>query len=88
MRLSRARAQSIGTVRYFLALVVGAFGFWLVSLIADPMLSGARDTTNSTTAHQGSNWLEAGVNFLPIAFLLIGFFGIVALAIFQRERLR
>jgi hypothetical protein len=80
-----SRAQSIGISRFFLALVVGAIMYWIVSLIADPVLSGATNTTTNATANQGTSWLQSGVDFLPVAFLGIGFFGLIAFAVYRRE---
>lgn len=81
------RAQSIGLARFILSLIVGAPVVWIVWKITDPILTGARTATNNTKANQATTWLEQGVNYMPIWFLLVAFFGIIVLAIYQRELL-
>jgi len=82
------RAQSIGISRFILSLVVGAFVTWIVWLVTDPILSYAGNTTSNSQANQATTWFQDLTGYLPIAFLLIGFFGVIVLAIFQREVLR
>jgi len=82
------RAQSMGLARFILSLIAGVPVLWIVFEISTPILSGARETTNSTQANQATTWMEQGVNFMPVWFLLVAFFGILTLAIFQRELLR
>jgi hypothetical protein len=82
------RAQSMGIARFILSLIAGVPVIWIVWKISTPILSGARATTNSTKANQATTWLEQGINWMPIWFLIVSFFGIVVLAIYQRELLR
>jgi hypothetical protein len=82
------RAQPIGLARFLLGLIVGVPVIWIVYEITTPILSGARTATNSTQANQATTWLEQGINWLPIYVLLLSFFGLLVLAIFQRELLR
>jgi len=82
------RAQSIGLARYFLAFLVGVPVLWVVWTITDPILSGAQTATNSTQANQATTWFEQGIRFLPVWMLLIGAFGVIVLAVYQRELLR
>jgi len=79
------RAQSIGISRYILALVVGAVLIWIVKLVTDPILSGARASTNNTKANQATTWFGQLVDFLPVAFVLISTTGIIIYAVFIRE---
>jgi hypothetical protein len=88
MRQMGDRAQSIGLARFVLCLIVGAFVVWIVRSLSTRILPGAKTATNSTKANQATTWLQQGVDWLPIALLLIAFFGIVVLAIYQREVLR
>jgi len=82
------RAQSIGFSRYLLALVVGAFVVWIVQDISEPILDGAYNTTNSPKANQATGWLVDGVDYLPLWFLLVSFFGLLVGTIYAREVLR
>lgn len=81
-------AISIGISRLILGLVVGAFVSWIVSLAAMPILDRASTATNNSSANQATTWLQDGVQWLPVGFLLISAMGIVVLAIFRREVLR
>jgi len=84
-----SRAQgSISVARFFLGLIVGAILFWILSKIATPILSGAKETTNAPQANQATTWFQQGVDFLPVWYLIIGLFGLLVLAVFQREVLR
>lgn len=78
------RAQSIGIIHFFVSLGVGAIVLWIVQKIGSPILSGAETATTNGTANQATNWLQTGVDYLPMIFLFIAFFGITALAVFQR----
>jgi hypothetical protein len=81
-------AISIGLSRLILGLVVGAFVSWIVSLAATPILDRASNATTNGSANQATTWLQDGVGYLPVAFILISAMGIVVLAIFRREVLR
>lgn len=76
---------SIGISRLFLSLIAGAFGTWIVILTTDPILSRASSTTNNSTANQATTWISDGIDWLPVAFLLIAAMGMVVLAIYRRE---
>lgn len=82
------RAQSIGILRMFLALAVGAIVVWLVRLAGDPILDTAGDHGTDATSSQGTAWLQTGVDYLPILFLLICFFGLIAYSVYRREVVR
>ena len=82
------RAQAVGIARYFLALMVGAVVTWIVWEISIPLLDQSANATNNATAQQGTEWLRTGINNLPIFFLGVSVFGLVALAVYQREALR
>lgn len=83
------RAQSIGIARFFLALVVGAFVFWIVSTVASPLLTEARATSaDGSEGAQATEWIATAIDYFPMAVLFIAFFGLIALSIFQREMLR
>lgn len=86
--LSDDRAQSIGIARLFLSLTVGAFVIGIVWQITTPLLDHARDSGSDEVATQGTMWMQAGIDHLPIIFLFIAVFGLVALSVFQREVLR
>jgi hypothetical protein len=76
---------SIGIIRFFLSLIAGAVVVWIVWEVANPILDGARGATNNAEANQGTEWFQLLVDNLPITFLMIAFFGLIALAVFQRE---
>lgn len=76
---------SIGIIRFFLSLIVGGIVTWLVWEVANPILEGARASTTNPKANQGTEWFQLLIDNLPIFFLMIAFFGLIALAVFQRE---
>jgi len=82
------RGQSIGFIRLFLSLIAGAAVVWIVMEVANPVLAGTRNATNNAKANEATEWFQMAVDYMPLAFLLIALFGIIALSIFQRERLR
>ncbi|MDS0284760.1 hypothetical protein [Haloarcula onubensis] len=82
------RAQSIGLARFILSLIAAAPIVWIVWETTGRILPGAKNATNNSSANQATVWIQDGIDWLPLAFLLISFIGIVVLAIFQREVLR
>jgi Na+-driven multidrug efflux pump len=79
------RAQSIGIIAFFLSLIVGAILIFIVNTVTEPVLSRSSNATTNATLSQGTQYLQTGVDVLPLAFLLIGFFGLLVIAIYQRE---
>jgi len=86
--LQDTRAQSIGIAHLLLGLGVGAIMFWIVSEVTSPLLDMARQQGSGEVATNGTTWLTQGVEFLPVAFLMISFFGMIAYAVFTREVMR
>lgn len=82
------RGQPIGLGRFFLSLIVGAILIFIVATVTSPILDRARNTGQTQTAADATSWFQSAVDLLPIVFLLIAFFGILAVAVFQREVLR
>lgn len=82
------RAQAIGISQLFLGLGVGAVVFWIVSEVASPMFDIAKEQGSGEVATNGTTWLQQGVNFLPIVFLMISFFGLIAYSVYTRGVLR
>lgn len=82
------RAQAIGILRMFLGLIVGAVVVMLVREIGNPILSKASEHGTDSTSAQGTAWLQEGVNYLPILFLMIAFFGLIAYSVYRREVVR
>lgn len=83
------RAQSIGIARLFLSLGVGAIIIWIVGSLTAPLFEYAGEQTQSGTVYaEATNWLQQGVDFLPLAFLLISLFGLIAYSVFRRGVLR
>jgi hypothetical protein len=82
------RAQSVGLARYVLAFIAGAPVIWIVWTITGKILPGAKTATNSSQANQATTWIQQGIDFMPVFMLLVGFFGLIVLSVFQRELLR
>jgi len=79
------RAQSVGIAKFLLSMVVALVLAWIVSTITEPILSRASAAGETATATQATGWFSAAVGNLFVFFLIIGVFGIVALAVYQRE---
>jgi len=80
------RGQSMGIARLFLSLLVGAVLFWIVKEVTTPLFAHIEgQTAQGSKAAEGTTYLQQGVDFLPIAFLLIAFFGLIAYSVFARE---
>lgn len=79
------RAQATGIARFFLGLIVAAVMVWIIGLTADPLLGRASNSTTSSTANQGTTYLQQAVDWWPIFALLVSVFGLVVLAIYRRE---
>jgi hypothetical protein len=82
------RGQSIGFVHFFLSLIVGGIVVFIAWTVTDPILARSSNATTNTTANTGTMWLQTAFDYLPVVFLGISFFGLIALAIYQREVLR
>lgn len=80
------RASATGISNFFLALLVGAIMSFLVSTIAEPLFDHVGDRTAATdeVGPQATIWLETVVTHQPTLFLIIAFFSLLALAVFQR----
>jgi hypothetical protein len=74
----------IGLVRFFAALVVGAFLSYFVLQVTDPILERASSESAGTAAAPATQWLSTGGDYLVVIFLVISFFGMIALALYQR----
>lgn len=82
------RAQSVGLARFVLSLIAAVPIVWIVWESTSRILPGAKAGTNHSKANQATVWIQDGIDWLPMAFLLVAFFGIIILAIYQREVLR
>lgn len=83
------RAISIGIVRFFLSVFgIGSIMTFLVWEITAPILDRADTEGAGTAAAEGTTWLNQGLDYLPVIFLLVGGFGLVAYAVFQRQVVR
>lgn len=86
---TRGQGGSIGIWRFFIALIVGGILIMMaLQPVAQPLLDGSMNATTNQTANQATSWLQAGVDNMPIIFLLISFFGLIAGAVYHREVLR
>jgi len=81
------RAQSVGLSRFLLSLIGGAPVVWIVWEVTSRILPGAKDATNNAQANQATGWIQQAIDYMPVWFLLVAFFGVIVLAIFQRELL-
>jgi len=79
------RAQSVGIGQFVLTLVVGGVVIYLVTVMGEAILPGAQTATGNETANQATTWLQTVPDLLPIIILMIGFLGLIVLAIFRRE---
>jgi len=80
------RGQAIGIARFILSLAVGAILVGAVLWpLANPLLERARGATSNPTGNQATEWLQSLVDFMPMIFLVIAFFGLLVLAVYQRE---
>lgn len=79
------RAQAIGILRLFLSLGVGAVVIWIVTIVTDPLFDHAGSSANDQVSNQGTQWLQDGVGFIPILFLGIAFFGLIAYSVYRRS---
>lgn len=83
------RAQSIGLSRFFLSVfVVGSLLFFIMSQLGVPLLQGAKNSTGNATANQATNWFLDFVGLIPVIMILVGFLGVILLAVWQREVFR
>lgn len=78
-------ADSIGILRFFLSLAVGAIMIFVAQSIMIPILNKATPYTQGTDAQQGTLWLEFSADYLPFVFLGIAFFGFIAYSVFVRQ---
>lgn len=79
------RGISIGIARFFLSLIVGAVMIFIVATVTDPILSRAETGSDGTAAAPGTGWLQQGIDFMPVLFVLVAGFGLVAYAVFRRQ---
>lgn len=84
--MTRDRGQAIGIAVLFLSLVAGAFVVWIVREAGQPILDHASNATNNATANAATGWMETWMSYMPVAFLVIGMFGLVVLSIYLRGR--
>lgn len=83
---SETRAQgSIGLARFFLALGVGAIMLWMINMVADELLPGAKRATSTEARTQGTEWLMQTPELIAAFILLIALFGTIVSAIYHRE---
>jgi len=82
------RAQSVGLAKFILSLIMAAPIVWIVWEVNGRILPGAKNATSNSTANQATSWLQQGTDWLPLAFLIISFLGLLLLSIYQRELLR
>lgn len=78
--------QAIGFVRLVASLFGGAILLWMFWEPFDMIMDTAeRDAPGGYGGVEANEWLRLGSEQLPVVFLLLGFFGFIALAVFQRR---
>lgn len=83
------RGQAIGISHFFLALGVGAVVIWIVKEVTAPLFTHVNGRTETgEAAATGTQYLQEGVAYLPVAFVGISFFGLVAYSVYTREAVR
>lgn len=82
------KADAIGNLRLFASLFVGAVVIYIVTKVTGPLFAEAKEDGSGQVASQGTTWLQQFGDFLPIMFLLIAFFGVIAYSVFKREVMR
>lgn len=78
------RAQAIGIARLFLALLVGAIVIFIVNTVGGKILDHAGQSGSGQVATTGTNYMTQAMQYLPIAFLFISFFGLIAYSVYSR----
>jgi len=71
-----------------LSLIAAAPITWIVWETTSRILPGAKNATSDPQANQATVWIEQGIDYFPIALLIISFIGLIVLSIYQRELLR
>jgi TRAP-type C4-dicarboxylate transport system permease large subunit len=79
------RAQSIGIAGFFISLVVGGIVYWVVDLVTDPILTRASEATTNAQANQATEWFRTAVEYMPILFMMLAFFGLISYSVWSRE---
>lgn len=74
----------IGIVRFFLGLIMGVPLVYIATQVTEPILDRAGESSADTAAAPATEWLATGGEYLLVIFLLVSFFGLIALAIYQR----
>jgi len=85
VRVLDNRAQSVGIGKFLLSLVVALILAWIVQTITDPILAEAESEATAPAAVESSAWFASATDSLFLFFLVIAVFGVVALAVYQRE---
>jgi hypothetical protein len=78
-------ADSIGILRFFLSLGVGAIMVFVVGRITSPLFEQLSPHTQGNEAATGTVWLEAVINYFPFLILGVVFFGFIALSVWTRQ---
>jgi len=82
---SDTRGDSVGIFRLFLGLIVGAIMVGIVWEVGNKILDVARTRGSGQVATESTTYIQQAVDYLPVIFLLISFFGVVAYALYQRQ---
>lgn len=81
------RGQPIGIGRFFLALLVGGILFMVVlTPVATPLLQESMNATDHEKTNEATGWFQEWIEYTPIIMLMISVFGVLLVAVFQRNR--
>lgn len=83
--LRDTRGQSIGYVRFFAALIVGAALAFFAVQVTTPILDRAAESTQGTAAADSTSWFVTFGENLVVVFLIASFFGLLVLSVYQRR---
>lgn len=78
------RAQAIGIARLFLGLGVGFVMVVVVNQVTGPLFTYAGREGSGEVANNGTAWMQELVGNLPLVFVLVSLFGLVAYSVFTR----
>lgn len=84
------RGQATGIANFFLAILVGAIMTWILDEVTSPLVSRMQNQTaaTDTVGTTMNDWWVLIFDNQPVMFLLITFFSLIALSVFQRAVLR
>jgi hypothetical protein len=85
-RQRQDRGQTIAIAEFIVSLMAGAVLFWIfVTKVGTELHAKDTAAVSGTTWQNGTDWLWVIGQNLPLIFLGIGVFGLLAYAVYARE---